>query len=135
LWAVKFAARLFVAFGVIAGLLATAGVYGLRAYMVTQRKREIGIRIALGATRSNVIGQLLKEGTWNAVAGLTAGIVMSVGLIQVLRQSGMLYQVGAVDPLVFTAAPLALVAATLFASHVPVRRALRGNPTAALRAE
>ena len=91
LWAVTFVARLFVAFGVIAGVLATAGVYGVRAYFVTQRRREIGIRIALGATRTNVISQLLKEGAWNAAGGLIVGTILAVGLIQLLRQSGMLY--------------------------------------------
>lgn len=135
LWGVTFIARLFVAFGIIAALLATAGVYGLRAYLVTQRKREIGIRIALGATRAGVIGQLLKEGAWNAATGLIAGAVFAVGLIQVLRQTGMLYDVRAIDPLVFTVAPFMLAAATAIASYLPARRALRGNPTVALRAE
>jgi len=135
LWGVTFIARLFVAFGIIAAQLATAGVYGLRAYLVTQRKREIGIRIALGATRAGVIGQLLKEGAWNAATGLIAGAVFAVGLIQVLRQTGMLYNVRAIDPLVFTVAPFMLAAATAIASYLPARRALRGNPTVALRAE
>ena len=135
LWAVTFAARLFVAFGMIAGVLATAGVYGLRAYLVTQRRREIGIRMALGATRTNIIRQLLKEGTWNAVTGLVVGTLMAVGLIQLLRQSGMLYRVDAIDPLVFTLAPLLLAAATAAASYVPARRALRVDPTVALRPE
>jgi predicted permease len=135
LWAVTFAARLFVAFGVIAGVLATAGVYGLRAYLVTQRRREIGIRIALGATRANVVSQLLKEGAWNAAGGLIVGSVLAVGLIQLLRRSGMLYQVSALDPLVFTVGPLLLALAAAAASYVPARRALRVDPTAALRPE
>jgi len=135
LWAVTFTARLFVAFGVIAGVLATAGLYGLRAYLVTQRRREIGIRIALGATRTNVISQLLKEGAWNAAGGLIVGTVLAVGLIQVLRQSGMLYEVQAFDPIVFTVAPLVLAMAAAAASYVPARRALRVDPTVALRPE
>jgi len=135
LWAVTFTARLFVAFGVIAGVLATAGLYGLRAYLVTQRRREIGVRIALGATRTNVISQLLKEGAWNAAGGLIVGTVLAVGLIQVLRQSGMLYEVQAFDPIVFTVAPLVLAMAAAAASYVPARRALRVDPTVALRPE
>jgi putative ABC transport system permease protein len=135
LWAVTFAAKLFVAFGIIAAMLTTAGVYGLRAYLVTQRAREIGIRIALGATRRTVMRQLLKEGTGIAATGLAVGAVLAVGLIQLLRQSGMLYQVDAIDPLVFTVASLVLAAATAAASYVPARRALRGDPTVALRAE
>ena len=135
LWAVTFAARLFVAFGVIAGVLATAGVYGLRAYLVTQRRREIGIRIALGATRTNVISQLLKEGAWNAASGLIVGTVLAVGLIQLLWRSGMLYEVQAFDPIVFTVAPLILGLAAAAASYVPARRALRVDPTVALRPE
>jgi len=135
LWAVTFVARLFVAFGVIAGVLATAGLYGLRAYLVTQRRREIGIRIALGATRKNVISLLLKEGAWNAASGLIIGTVLAVGLIQLLRQSGMLYEVQAFDPIVFTVAPLVLAVAAAAASYVPARRALRVDPTVALRPE
>jgi len=135
LWAVTFAARLFVAFGLIAGVLATVGVYGLRAYLVTQRRREIGIRIALGATGTTVIAQLLKEGAWSAGGGLIVGTVLAVGLIQVLRQSGMLYDVSALDPLVFAVAPLLLASATAAASYIPARRAIRVDPTVALRPE
>lgn len=135
LWAVTFAAKLFVMFGLIAGVLATAGVYGLRAYLVTQRRREIGIRIALGGTRANIVAQLLREGAWMAVTGLVAGTMLAVGLIQVLRQSELLYQVDAIDPLVFIVAPLVLASATAAASYIPARRATRVDPTVALRPE
>lgn len=135
LWVVTFAARLFVAFGLIAGVLATAGVYGLRAYLVTQRRREIGIRIALGATRADVVSQLLRESAWSAASGLIVGSVLAVGLIQLLRQSGLLYQVSALDPLVFTVGPLLLASATAAASYIPARRATRVNPAIALRPE
>ena len=129
LWTVTFAARLFIAFGVIAVVLATAGVYGLRAYLVTQRTREIGIRIALGATRGGIIGQLVREGTGIAAAGLVVGMVLAVGLIQLLGQSGMLYEVGAIDPLVFTLAPLLLAAAIAAASICrPVARCEQTQP-------
>ena len=123
LWAVTLAAKLFVAFGLIAGVLATAGVYGLRAYLVTLRRREIGIRMALGGTRADILGQLLREGSWMAVTGLLVGTVLAVGLILVLRQSEMLYQVDTLDPLVFAVAPLLLASATAAASYIPARRA------------
>ncbi len=119
----------------IAGVLATAGVYGLRAYLVTQRRREIGIRIALGATRGAIIGQFVKEGTWLAAAGLVAGTVLAVGLVQLLRQSGLLYEVRAIDPLVFSVAPVLLAVATAAASYLPARRALSVDPTVALKPE
>jgi predicted permease len=133
LWAVGFAAKLFVAFGLIAGVLATAGVYGLRAYLVTQRRREIGIRMALGGTRAHILGQLLREGSLMATAGLIAGTVLAMGLIQVLRQSEMLYRVDTLDPLVLIVAPLVLASATAAASYIPVRRAIRMDPTVVLR--
>jgi ABC-type antimicrobial peptide transport system permease subunit len=135
LWAVTLAARLFVTFGLIAGVLATAGVYGLRAYLVTQRRREIGIRMALGGTRTQILGALLREGSWMATTGLIVGIMLAIGLIQVLRQSEMLYQVDAIDPLVFALAPLVLASATAAASYIPARRAVRLDPTVALRPE
>jgi predicted permease len=135
LWAVGLAARLFVTFGLIAGTLATAGVYGLRAYLVTQRTREIGIRMALGGTRANVLGELLREGSSMTATGLIAGTMLAAGLIQVLRRSELLYQVDAIDPLVFTLAPLLLASATAAASYIPARRATRVDPTVALRLE
>jgi len=91
--------------------------------------------MALGATRRDVIGQILGEGAWITAAGVVAGLVLALGLIQLLRRSGMLYEVSAFDPLVFTAAPLVLVAAVAAASYVPARRAVRVAPTVALRPE
>ena len=135
LWAVTLAAKLFVAFGLIAGVLATAGVYGLRAYLVTLRRREIGIRMALGGTRGNILGQLLREGSWMAVTGLLVGTVLAVGLILVLQRSEMLYQVDTLDPLVFAVAPLLLASATAAASYIPANRATRVDPTVVLRPE
>jgi len=135
LWAVTLAAKLFAAFGLIAGVLATAGVYGLRAYLVTLRRREIGIRMALGGTRANILGQLLREGSWMAVTGLLVGTVLAVGLILVLQRSEMLYQVDTLDPLVFVVAPLLLASATAAASYIPARRATRVDPTVVLRPE
>jgi ABC-type antimicrobial peptide transport system permease subunit len=135
LFGVRLGATLFAAFGLIGLVLSAAGLYGLRAYLVTQRTRELGVRIALGATRSGVVGQLLKEGAVTSAIGIGAGLALALALVQVLRQSGMLYQVSAVDPVVFALAPLTLIVATAAASYIPARRALRIDPAAALRPE
>ena len=135
LWAVGLATRLFASFGAIALVLATVGVYGLRAYLVTRRTREIGIRIAVGATRGGIVGQLLRESGRIAVSGLVVGLLFAAGLVQVLRQSGMLFEVSPVDPVAFTAAPLILAAVTMLASYIPARRALRIDPAVVLRPE
>jgi hypothetical protein len=135
LWAVVFAARLFAVFSVVALVLATVGVYSLRAYLVARRTREIGIRMALGATRAGIVGQLLHESTRIAGAGLVTGIALAMGLVQILRQSGMLFDVSPFDPLTFTAAPLVLALVMTVASYLPARRALRIDPAVALRPE
>jgi putative ABC transport system permease protein len=93
------------------------------------------VRLALGATRGGVLGQLLKEGSVTAAFGITAGLGLGVALVQVLRQSGLLYEVGLVDPVVFAIAPLVLAVATMTASYLPARRALRIDPAVALRPE
>jgi putative ABC transport system permease protein len=102
---------------------------------MTQRTRELGIRLALGATRSDVVGQLVKEGSITSAAGIVVGLALALALVQLLRQSGMLYQVSALDPAVFALAPLTLILATVAASYIPARRALRIDPSAALRPE
>ena len=135
LWAVFLIAQLFAAFGTIALVLATVGVYGLRAYLVAQRTREMGIRIALGATRKEVLRQLLGEGMRMTVVALLAGSALGLGLIQILRASGMLFEVSSTDPFVFTTAPLVLAAATAAASYLPARRAVGIDPVQALRSE
>jgi predicted permease len=134
-WAVFLAAKLLGAFGAIALALATVGVYGLRAYLVAQRTREIGIRLALGATRGGIVAQLLRESVRVSVAGLLAGAAIAFGVIVVLRSSGMLYQVSSTDPLVLTLAPLVLATTTALASYLPARRAMRIDPALTLRSE
>jgi predicted permease len=126
---------IFGAFGAIALFLASIGVYGLRAYLVAQRTREFGIRLALGASRTTMIRQVLGEGGRLAAGGMTAGAFLAAALMIVLQQSGMLLEASPVDPLVLIGAPLILLAATGLASYLPARRALRVEPVAALRAE
>lgn len=89
--------------------------------------------MALGGTRANILGQLLREGSWMAVTGLLAGTVLAVGLILVLQQSEMLYQVDTLDPLVFAVAPLLLASATAAASYIPAHRATGVDPTVVRR--
>jgi putative ABC transport system permease protein len=135
LWGVIFIAGLFAAFGIIALTLATVGVYGLRAYLVARRTREIGIRIALGATRRSIARLLISEGAGIAAAGIAVGLALAVVFVRVLQQSGMLLEVEVVDPLVYVAAALVLAATIALASYVPARRALRIDPAVALRPE
>ena len=133
LWAVNSGARLFSVFGAIALLLAVVGVYGLRSYVVSRRIREIGVRVALGATRGNVLWLVMREGLTLTAIGLTAGLGVSWAVARLL--SGMLYDVSALDPVVFAVAPLLLMMSALLASYVPARRATQVAPVTALRAE
>ena len=92
-------------FGAIALTLATVGVYGLRAYLVDPRTREIGVRIALGATRHGITAHLLREGGRLAAAGLAAGAILATGVVQLFRGSGMLVDAELVDPAVSRSRP------------------------------
>jgi predicted permease len=134
LWTLEIAATLFSSFGLIAITLATVGVYGLRAYIVARRTREIGVRIALGATRHGITWQLLREGARIAVPALGVGLGIAAGLVQVL-QAGLVLDVNPLDPVVFASAALISCAATAVASYIPARRALRIDPAVALRPE
>ena len=132
-WSVRAAATMFSRFGALALLLATIGVYGLKAYDVARRTREIGIRIALGATRGDVARLVLIEGARTAAVGLGVGLLLAVGIGELAR--GMLYRVSPFDPLVLTVAVVVLAAATMAACYVPAWRATRVLPTVALRSE
>jgi predicted permease len=119
------------AFGGSALLLATIGLYGLKAYVVSRRTREIGIRVALGATPSNVIWLVVREGlAWSAL-GLGVGAVLAFGAGLGMRS--LVYQGRNADPLILTIVTLVLASAGLFASWVPARRAARIAPIQAMR--
>jgi predicted permease len=133
LWIVRAGAALFSVFGGLALALATVGVYGVKAYSVARRTREIGIRMALGARRETVQWMILREGAAMLASGVMLGLLLAVGMGKLI--SGMLYEVGALDPLAFTIAPVVLAAAALFATWLPARRATRISPMAALRTE
>ena len=105
----------------------------MKAYSVARRTREIGIRMALGARRENVQWMILREGFVMLGSGLVIGLLLAVATGKLL--SGLLYEVGALDPFAFTIAPLTLAAAALLATWLPARRATRINPMVALRAE
>jgi predicted permease len=133
LWGVNTGARLFSVFGGVALLLAIIGVYGVKSYVVSRRTREIGIRMALGATPSNVLWLVLREGVTLTVTGIGAGLLVAWGVARAL--SGLLYEVSALDPLVFIAAPAILAASAMAASYLPALRATRVLPLTALRTE
>jgi predicted permease len=131
LWAVSAGGRLFLVFGLLALLLAVVGLYGVKSYIVSQRTREIGIRMALGARSSDVLAMVLKEGAVLASVGVAIGIVLAAILGRLL--SGILYDVKPLDPVVFVTAPVLLVAAALVATWIPARRATRVTPLTALK--
>ena len=132
-WAVHAGATLFFAFGALALVLAAIGVYGLKAYDVSRRTREIGIRVALGATSGDVKRLLVAEGARTAAAGLAAGVLLAAGVGKLA--SGYLFNVSPFDPVILAAAAAVLIAAALLASYVPARRATRVAPLDALRSE
>jgi predicted permease len=121
------------AFAVLALVLAVVGIYGLISFSVAQRTREIGIRVALGARSSDVVGSLLREAATLAAIGIAAGTIAALAGTRLLRS--FLFDVGATDPVVFGAVAALLLAAALAASYFPSRRALRVDPLIALRAE
>jgi ABC-type antimicrobial peptide transport system permease subunit len=121
---------------VLALALSAVGLYGLISYNVAQRTNEIGIRVALGAERSDVLGMVLRQGGRLAVAGSVAGILIGIVLMHVMRS--FLYGVSKTDPLTFAAvlaAALLLGAVTLLACYVPAQRATKVDPIEALRYE
>jgi putative ABC transport system permease protein len=120
-------------FATAATLIATCGLYGLMAYAVTQRRREIGVRMALGATRRDVLRLVLTRALRIVVAGLVVGLAGAAGVTRVLQT--FLFGVTPTDPLVFTVVTLLLLVVGLMAAWIPARRAARTDPWAALRTE
>jgi len=133
LWAVHAGAGVFSTFGGLALFLAVVGLYGVKSYVVSQRTREIGLRMALGAGRGGVLWLVLRQGLVMTGAGLLFGVLLSVATARLL--AGLLYEVRTFDPLVFALAPMLLAASVLLASYLPARRATRVSPMEALRQE
>jgi putative ABC transport system permease protein len=126
-----FQTRLVVAFSFLALVLAAVGTYSTLAYSVTQRRRELAIRLALGAQPANVVRLVVRRGALLAAVGILAGLLGSVALTRGLQSA--LYQTSATDPRVFSAAAALLVIFALLACVVPTRRATRVDPMAELR--
>jgi putative ABC transport system permease protein len=129
----RFSIQLMAVFAVLAGLLAAIGIYGVLAYLVDQRRREFGIRIALGARSGDVLALVLRQGLVPVVAGLIAGIAGALGLTRLLKS--LLYEVSATDPLIFGAVSIGLIAVSLVAMFIPALRATRVDPLEAIRHE
>jgi len=129
----RFRAMLIGTFALLALILAAVGLYGLISYTVTQRTREIGIRVALGAAPRQVLVPVMKEGLMLALAGIGLGLVGAVAATRAL--TAFLFGVGASDPLTFAGVALLLLGVAAAASYIPSRRALRVDPVVALRAE
>jgi predicted permease len=133
LWVVRTAARMFTIFGSVALVLAMVGLYGLRAYTVARRTREIGIRLALGAKPGDAQRMILREGLVITSVGVVAGLALSLLAGKLL--ASVLYKVSGVDPFVFLTATAVMAVVSLLACYLPALRASRVDPMVALRYE
>lgn len=129
----RFAMILLAAFAAVALLLSSIGIYGVISYIAGQRTHEIGIRLALGAQRRDVLRLVLAQGSKLALIGVAAGIAAALGLTQLM--SSILYGVSPMDPLTFAAVAVLLIAIALAACYLPARRATKVDPIVALRYE
>jgi predicted permease len=133
LWAPNMAASFSLAFGVVAMLLSAVGLYSVMAYVVSQRTREVGIRMALGANRADVLKMITRQGMRLAAVGVGIGLLLSLALAQVL--SSLLIGVSGYDVSTFILVPTLLAGVALVACYLPARRATKVDPLVALRYE
>jgi putative ABC transport system permease protein len=133
LWRQRFQGEVLGAFALLALILTAVGIYGVISYAVAQRTRELGVRIALGATGRDVLGLILGHGTRLVLAGVAIGIVAALGLAQIV--ASLLHGVGPTDPVTFVAVSATLAAVAVAACYVPARRATKVDPLVAMRVE
>jgi predicted permease len=129
----RFAVRLLTLFAALGLGLSTIGVYGVIAYLVSQGTRELGIRIALGATPVGIVLMIVRQGMTLVLVGVSAGLIGALGVARLMRR--LLFQVEAVDPATFAGVAVLLTLVTLVASLIPAARAARIDPIASLRSE
>jgi putative ABC transport system permease protein len=129
----RFRTVLLEIFALIAVSLATVGIYGVLAYSVSQRRHEIGIRMAIGARRSDVLWLIVGQGMLLTFIGVAIGVTGAFVLTRFL--STLLYEVRPTDPATFVVVPLLLAGVALLACYIPARRAMRVDPMVALRHE
>jgi putative ABC transport system permease protein len=132
-WQRRLSGIVFGIFSTLALVLAAAGIYGVMAYSVVQRTQEIGIRLALGAQRSDVFKLILGQGTLVTVLGLTLGVAGALALSRLM--TSLLFEVAPTDPLTFAAVTICLTIVSLAACYIPARRATRVDPLVALKNE
>jgi len=129
----RFRTLLLAVFACVAIVLAAIGLYGVIAYSVTQRTNEMGVRMALGAQKSDVLKLVLGQGVRLAIAGVAIGLIAAFGLVRII--SKLLFALNATDPVTFAATAGLIVAVSLVASYIPALRAVKVDPVVALRAE
>jgi putative ABC transport system permease protein len=129
----RFNMYLLTCFALVALLLASVGLFGVMAYLVSQRTRDIGIRLALGASRGDVLRMIVGQGLLLAIVGAVLGVAAGFAITDLMR--GLLFSVTPRDPTTFVVVPVLLVVVALLACYVPARRAMRVDPLVALRTE
>jgi putative ABC transport system permease protein len=133
IWQRRLSGALFAVFAALALALASVGIYGVMSYMVSQRTREIGVRMAMGARPRDVLKLVIGQGAKLIAAGLGAGLIVAFIAGRII--SSLLYQVNATDPLTYLVVPLLLASVALVAIYIPARRAMKVDPMTALRTE